>query len=417
MLRTARQLASLLTGVALLLLGTGLLSTLIPVLGGTMGFSSTLLGAMTSAYFTGFLGGTYVIPELVRRIGHIRAFAFCATGCACLVLLLSLSMNPWVWLLLRFGIGIALVGLYTVIESWLNSQAQPEQRSSVFATYMVVNLGSLALAQQFLQFRPARLSTLFVTVTLLVCASTLPVLATRMRQPDVQPTPRLRLRRLFQLAPSAGFGALVSGLANGALWGLLPVYAASLGMRPAQIGTYMSITILGGALLQWPLGRLSDRHDRRIMLVAVTGIGALVAILMPLVSGQRWAHDTLLFVFGGMAFAVYPIVVAHLLDHVPGNELLAASSSVLLVNGIGSALGPLAAGILMGALGPSALFAWFTLCMGSIAGYVGYRYVTFHREQTLAPDFVPMMRTTPTALEMHPAVDAELEAETHDPAA
>ncbi|MDA3913572.1 MFS transporter [Oleiagrimonas sp.] len=407
MLRTVSQLASLLTGVALLLLGTGLLSTLIPVLGGAMGFSSTLLGAMTSAYFAGFLGGTYLIPKLIRRTGHIRAFAFCATGCACLVLLLSLTLNPWGWLVLRFGIGVTLVGLYTVIESWLNSQALPEQRSSVFATYMVVNLGSLALAQQFLQFHPANQGTLFVIVTLLVCASTLPVLATRMRQPDVQPSPRLRLKRLFELAPSAGYGALVSGLAMGALWGLTPVYAASIGLDQSHIGTYMSIGIIGGAALQWPLGRLSDKHDRRIMLVLVNAIGAMVAIVMPWLAPIPWAQEFAFFVFGGMAFAVYPIVVAHLLDHVPGEELLAASSSVLLANGIGSALGPLAAGYIMHWLGAGALFGWFALCMGSTAIYVAFRYMTFHREQSAASGFVPMLRTTPTALEMHPGVDTE----------
>ncbi|GAB3026157.1 MFS transporter [Oleiagrimonas citrea] len=411
MLRTARQLASLLTGVALLLLGNGLLNTLIPVLGGTLGFSSGLLGAMTSAYFAGFLAGTFIISALVRRMGHIRAFAFCAAGFACLVLLLSLTTQPLIWLLLRFAIGVVVVGLYTVIESWLNSQAEPQQRSSVFATYMVVNLGSLALAQQFLQFRPSQSAVLFVLVALLVCASTLPVLATRMRQPEVQPMPRLRTRRLFQLAPSAGIGALLSGLTMGAMWGLAPVYAASTGLGAAGIGTWMSVFILGGAALQWPMGRLSDRHDRRIMLIVVSALGAIAAALLPMLAGFPITANVLLFVFGGMAFAVYPIVVAHLLDHVPAEELLPASTSVLLVNGVGSAAGPLLAGLLMGSLGTAWLFGWVVLCMGGTAGYVAFRLLTFEREQTDASAFVPMLRTTPTAMEMHPVVDAETEAE------
>jgi MFS family permease len=413
MMRTARQLASLLSGVALLLLGTGLLGTLIPVVGGTLGFSSAMLGALTSAYFAGFLAGTFLIAALVRRIGHIRAFAFCATMCACLVLLLSLTTSPWTWLLLRLGIGMALVGLYTVIESWLNSQARADQRSRIFAVYMVVNLGALALGQQFLHARVSHPGTLFVVVALLVCASTLPVLVTRMRQPDVAAMPRLRLRRLYQLAPSAAAGALLSGMTMGAIWGLAPVYAASTGLGVDGIGNWMTLLIVGGVVLQWPMGRLSDQHDRRIMLIVINTLGALAAALLPMFPHTIFVQRLMLFVFGGMAFAIYPVVVAHLLDFVPGEDLLPASSSVLLVNGMGAAAGPLLAGLLMNRLGPSWLFGWCAACMAATAAYVGYRLLTFRREQEETGEFVPMLRTTPAALEMHPVVDAELEAQSH----
>ncbi len=405
MIHTARRLASLLSGVALLLLGTGLLGTLIPLVGGAMGFSSAVLGTLTSAYFAGFLAGTFVIAALVRRIGHIRAFAFCATSCACLVLLLSLTSSPWSWLVLRLLIGMSTVGLYTVIESWLNSQAQDGQRSSVFATYMVVNLGSLALAQQFLHIHVAQQATLFVLVTLLVCASTLPVLATRMRQPDIAPTPRLRIRKLYGMAPSAAVGALISGLAMGAMWGLAPVYARSTGLDTDHIGNWMSLFILGGAALQWPMGRLSDRHDRRFMLVMACVLGATAAALLPMSAAHPWLARGLLFVFGGMVFAIYPIAVAHLFDYVHGDDLLAASSSVLLVNGIGAAVGPLLAGLLMNRLGPAWLFAWCAACMVAAALFIGLRLVVMQREQQDSPNFQPMLRTTPAALEMHPAVD------------
>lgn len=413
MMRTARQLASLLGGVGLLLLGTGLLGTVIPVIGGTLGFSSAMLGAMTSAYFAGFLAGTFVIASLVRRIGHIRAFAFCATSYACLVLLLSLTTNPWAWFALRLGIGTAVVGLYTVIESWLNSQAEAEQRSRIFAVYMVVNLGSLALGQQFLHVHVTSQAMFFVLVALLVCASTLPVLATRMRQPEVASMPRLRLRRLYQIAPSAAAGALLSGLTMGAIWGLAPVYAASTGLGADGIGNWMTLLIVGGVALQWPMGRWSDQHDRRIMLIAISAVGAVAAALLPVFPHARFLQGALLFVFGGMAFAVYPIVVAHLLDFVSGEELLPASSSVLLVNGLGAAVGPVLAGLLMTRFGPSSLFAWSAVCMAATAAYVGYRLMTFSRELEDTSEFVPMLRTTPAAMEMHPAVDAELEGFAH----
>jgi MFS family permease len=235
------------------------------------------------------------------------------------------------------------------------------------------------------------------------------VVTTRQRQPALQPAPRLGLRRLVAVAPSAGAGALLSGLAMGAFWGLLPVYARDRGLDNAAIGTWMSVAIVGGAALQWPLGRLSDRHDRRIALALVCAAACVLALLLPLFAGAVYPALALLFLYGGMAFAVYPIVVAHLVDHLPPHDLLAASSSVLLINGVGAALGPLAAGLLMSGLGAWSLFGWFALTQGVLAAYATYRYQVFRREQATERHFTPMLRTTPAAFEMLPDMDASPE--------
>lgn len=397
-----RSVVSLLCGVALVLLGSGLLNTLIPLRGHTLGFGDALLGALTCAYFSGFLLGTFLAPWIIRRVGHIRAFALCASVFTCMALLHALSDNAWLWMLLRTIIGIALVGLYTVIESWLNAQSAPAQRGRIFAVYMIVNLSALTLAQQLLRFSAGQAFVAFVLVALLVCASTLPVLWTRQSQPLVQATPRLQLRRLFALAPSAGAGALLSGLAMGAFWGLLPIYAAHHLLGRNAIATFMSVAIAGGAALQWPLGRLSDRHDRRLAMMFVGALACLVALIMPLVQGRsEWLGYSAIFLYGGAAFSVYPIVVAHLLDCLSPRDALSASSSVLLINGFGSALGPLIAGSAMSLFGAGALFAWFALTEGSLALYAGYRYRIFRRVQVEASNFAPMLRTTPAALEMH----------------
>ncbi|NII09959.1 MFS transporter [Oleiagrimonas sp. C23AA] len=404
-----RPIASLLAGVALLLLGAGLLNTLIPLRGSTLGFSDTLLGTLTSAYFIGFFLGTYAATPLIRRIGHIRAFAFCAACCACVVLLHAIDANPWLWVVLRLLAGMALVILYTVIESWLNATASPEQRGTVFATYMVVNLGALAAAQQLLHLDSPKAFVLFTVVALLICAATMPVLLTRMIQPVLQPRPRLELRRLFRAAPSAGAGALLSGLTMGAFWGLAPVYVTRQGFAADQVGTYMSVAILGGAVMQWPLGRLSDRHDRRLALMVTCGLAAGIAAMAPLLTYVPFGPYLAIFVFGGMSFAIYPIVVAHLLDHLPPEDLVSASSSVLLLNGLGSAIGPLIAGVLMSTIAPWALFAWFAVTEGLLALYAGYRYQVRHRELNEDSQFMPMMRTTPAAFEMLPGLEGEHE--------
>ncbi|WP_407354143.1 MFS transporter [Luteimonas sp. R10] len=400
MLSLLRPVLSLLSGVALLLLGSGLLNTLVPLRASQAGYPDALVGGLTSAYFAGFFIGTFVAPSLVRRIGHIRAFAFYTACCACVVLLHTLSVDPILWLLARLALGAALVGLYTVIESWLNAQAEPPQRGRVFAVYMAVNLGALALAQQLLHVEGGADFVLFVLVALLVCAASLPVLLTRQAQPQLQPAPRLQLRRLLAVAPTAGVGALVSGLAMGALWGLLPVYFSRQGMDASGIGMSMSVAILGGAALQWPLGRLSDRHDRRFALALACAAACVFAALIPMTMPFAGMSQGLVFLYGGMAFSAYPIVVAHLLDQLPPEDVLAASSSVLLVNGIGSALGPLLAGLLMSALGPAALFAWFALLQGSLAVYAGYRYQAHRRSHVPGAPFFAMLRTTPASLEM-----------------
>ncbi|NZA28626.1 MFS transporter [Luteimonas sp. SJ-92] len=411
-----RPLLSLLSGVALLLLGSGLLNTLIPLRGSQLGYSETLIGGFTSAYFAGFFVGTYLAPRLIRRIGHIRAFAFYTACSACVVLLHALSADPLLWLAARLGLGIALVGLYTVIESWLGAQAEPQQRGRAFATYMVVNLGALALAQQLLRIEAGADFVLFVVVALLICAASLPVLLTTQALPQLQPAPRLHLRRLFAAAPTAGTGALLSGLAMGAFWGLLPAFFIQRGMGAVDIGTLMSVAILGGAALQLPLGRLSDRHDRRFALALVSAAACVFAALIPVLMPWPGATTVLIFLYGGMAFSIYPIVVAHLLDHLPPEDMLSASSSVLLLNGAGSAIGPLAAGLLMAATAPAALFGWFALLLGALALYAGYRYQAFRRVQTHGPAFVPMLRTTPASLEMLATEAGEQAAEVEEAA-
>lgn len=401
MLSTLRPIVSLLLSTVLLLAAVGLLNTLIPLRGMGAGFSGTLLGALTAAFYVGYLVGTFGMPPLIRRIGHIRAFAVCAVCTACVVLLHQVSTAPWLWLLLRLLTGTALVGMYIIIESWLNAQAPAAQRGTVFATYMMVNLMALALAQQLLRI-PGEAFTLFTVVALFTCAATLPVLLTRQAQPVHHAAPRLQLGHLFSLAPSAAVGALLSGLAMGAFWGLAPVYARHVGFDTAGISVYMSAGIFGGAVLQWPLGRWSDRMDRRLTLAAVGGISCVLALLMWLTGGHRDVAVALVFFYGGMAFAVYPIVVAHLVDHLTSLQLLSASSSVLLIFGAGSAIGPLVAGVQITVFGAQTLPLWFALTHAALGLCAVYYYRVFRRAQVTDNNFRPMLRTTAAALKLMP---------------
>ena len=410
MIAAVRPLLSLFIGVALLLAGSGLLSTLVAVRGGLEGYDDQTLGLIMSAYFVGFFLGTFAAPNLIQRIGHIRAFAFYACLCATVVLLHPILVDPWIWGVLRLLSGAALVGLYTVIESWLNASAPAAKRSQLFALYMAVNLFGLAAGQWLLGLFSPMLFVPFSIVAILICVAALPVTASRMTQPEIPANVRLQLSTLYHLAPAASAGALLGGLALGAFWGMAAVYATGIGLDLSGISALLSLTILGGALLQLPIGRLSDRGDRRTSLAAISVLAAALAVvIMFSAPASPWLLFSLFFLFGGLLFAVYPISVAHLLDYLPAENLLAGCSSLLLLNGIGSAIGPAIAGVLMNRFGAQALPGFFAATFILLALVTGGRRLLRQRKREDPAQFHAMLRTTPSALELLPETDPPAE--------
>jgi MFS family permease len=411
MFATIVPISSLLAGVALLLLGSGLFGTLLAVRGGLEGFPDIVLGLIMSSYFVGFLIGTWLGPQVIRRVGHIRTFAICAAVAACTGLLHPMWVDPWFWALLRVLTGISLVGLYTVIESWLNTHAASEQRGRVFASYMVVNLAALAISQWLILLAPPSGFMLFSLVAIFISLSLIPIAMTRLDQPQTSSHASLNVRQLYRVAPVGVVGSLVSGLAMGAFWGLAPVFAQRIGLELIGISTLMSLVILGGAALQYPIGRYSDRHDRRRVLGKVTAAAAIVAVATLLLL-QIWRDSLypLMFLYGGLAFSLYPICVAHMVDHLAPEEVLAGSSGLLLLHGIGAAVGPTLAGVVMGLIGSQALLLYFALVLAPLALFAARHATPAADDDVIAEDqtgvFVPMVRTSPIALELLPDGDA-----------
>lgn len=416
MLRLLLPLTALLASVALLLGGNGLLGTLLAVRSQTEGWGEQTTGLVMSGYFIGFFLGTFTAPPLIRRVGHIRAFAFHAALAAAAVLVFPLWANPMAWMVLRIVTGMALVGLCTVIESWLNAQSAPQHRSRVFGVYMVVSLLALAAGQLLLDLQPPRSPVLFSVVAILFALAILPVSITRLSPPPIAAAPRARILQICSTAPSAAAGALLAGMALGAFWGMGAVYAASLGFDRSGIGAFMAATILGGAALQLPIGRLSDRGDRRSMLAGVAALGAAVAVCaLQLHPGARAGVLALFFLFGGLAFALYPLAVAHLLDRLPAEQLLAGCSALLLLNGIGAAIGPAAAGLVMERWGATALPVFFAITLALLALVAGGRRLMKARHLLHPARFHPMVRTTPVALELLPEIPDRPSRPVHDP--
>ena len=402
MLTTLTSLVSLFIGIGILLVGSGLFGTLLAVRAGLEGFADPVIGLIMSAYFVGFFAGTFFCPALIRRVGHIRAFAMFAAVAASTAILHVLLVEPAVWMLLRAVTGACLVGLYMVVESWLNTQTPNARRGQVFAVYMAVSLLALALSQALITTADPGGFALFGVASILLSLALLPVAFTSTAQPLPVTTPRLGLRHLYESSPAAIAGALASGLVIGAFWGMGPVFAQRIGLDTAGIAAFMSATILGGAALQWPIGRLSDRGDRRLVLIFTGAVAAALALILALVASvSAPGLIAVSFLFGGLAFSVYPISVAHLNDHLQPEDILEGSSGLLLLHGVGAALGPAGVGLLVGHFGPRSLLVYFALVLGLMAAFLLLRR---RRAPPVALEehapFAVMLRTSPEALVM-----------------
>lgn len=408
MLTLIIPIATLLFSVSLLLLGNGLLNTVLVLRARLDGFDEMAIGLVMSCYFLGFLLGTMAAPRMIRRIGHIRAFAFCAAVLSCITLAYLLLPSALPWMVLRVITGMALVGVFTIIESWLNGGTPPESRGRVFAIYMMVNLLALTLAQQLLRFGSPAGFELFAVAAILVAAALMPMTWTRMVPPLVQDAERIRVRTLFARSPVGMTGALLSGLSMGAFWGMAPIFASDLGFDQGGVATFLSFAIMGGALFQIPLGKYSDRHDRRKVLATVAALAGFSAILLAL-AGFRFdgtVHWVWLaaFFYGGFSFAIYPIAIAHMVDSLNPSEVVGGSSSFLMVHGVGSMFGPALSGLVMGMMGVLGLPLLFMVCQLLLAGF-SIRNLRRSDEAVSVEDqghFVPMVRTSPTVLELHP---------------
>lgn len=390
------------------MVGIGLLFTALGLRAGLMDFPVTVTGVVMSAYFAGFILGTYLCPAIIRRAGHIRAFAAMASVASTMPILHALVLTPWAWGALRLITGVCIVGLYMVIESWLNALAPNSKRGKIFAAYMATTLGALALGQFLILVGDVLGFTPFALVSILLSFALVPVALTRVPEPPPVTAPRQALRRLFAIAPVGCFGALASGLLNGAFFGMGAVFAQRVGMTEAGVASFMSATIVGGAVLQWPVGQLSDRRDRRLVLAAVCASAALLAALAFLAEGYSAPLlATISFFYGGLAFTVYGLSVAHVNDLLEPARILEATGSLLLLHGIGAAIGPSAAGFLMQQLGPGSLLVYFALVLAVLAGYALYRYRLVARPAPAdAHGYVPMAGSSQALLQMDPRAQA-----------
>lgn len=419
MFKIAISIFSLLFGTALLLTGIGLQGTLVGLRASYEQFSVTLIGLVMSAYFVGYLFGSYLFPPIIRRVGHIRAYSVIATIASAASIAYILFVNPVAWLFLRVVIGGCMMGLYMIIESWLNELAPNETRGRVFAIYMLVTLLAMAAGQLILMTDDISGYRLFAVVSILISMALVPISLTRIRQPEEISTEHSSLKELYRVSPLGVVGTLLAGVVMGGFWGMAPLYGIRIGLTTETLATFMTATIVGGALLQWPVGRLSDKIDRRMVLAGSAALGALLAVLLFFLSDRMpfWLFLAVTFLLGGFMFSLYSLSVAYTNDHLPPTQMLTASRGLLLLYGVGSSLGPAIAGRTMVAWGPGSLMLFFAAVLAVLMVYAWIRIAMREppAEETRG-EFIAMTRTSPQALELvTPSTDQDSETDIGPP--
>ncbi|MDH3451209.1 MAG: MFS transporter [Gammaproteobacteria bacterium] len=378
---------ALLLSVALLLMGNGLQGTLLPVRASIEDFSALDIGLLGSAYFLGFAIGCLSGPHIVRRAGHIRAFTAMVAIASCVVLAHAIVLQPLVWWSLRMATGLCFAVLYMIIESWLNEKSSNENRGLVFSIYTIVNLTVITLGQMMLTLDEPTNFPLFSLASILVSLAAVPVALTRSPAPTPIETVHIRFRKLLQASPVGVVGCFSVGLANGAFWALAPVFAQGESVNVADVALFMSTAVIAGAIGQWPLGRMSDRMDRRRVIVFAC-TGAAVAGLSLALIDSSWTLllSVAAFGYGMFAFPLYAVSVAHTNDFVEPAGYVEAASGLLLVFALGAVAGPIIASVFVRFAGISSLFAYTACVHVATAAFALYRMQ--HRKTRLREEHI-----------------------------
>ncbi len=358
MRRNLLPILALLCGTLLLFLGNGLQSLLLPVRGAQEGYSNEVLGLLGTTWASGFVIGCFVAPNVVRRIGHVRAFSGFLSLICLNVLLTGLLVDQNTWLVLRAITGFCTAGTSMIIESWLNERATSESRGTIFSFYISITLFGVVGGQLMVPFADIATPTLFMICGILYSLAALPTTLSKAASPQPLKRARLDLRALFRNSPISCIGILLIGVANGAYGTLGAVFGTRAGLDQGAVAAMVSITIFAGAIMQFPAGRLSDRMDRRHVLAGLSAAAALAGLAIVLVRPSG-TYDivVLVAIYGAAANALYPIAVAHANDFAAPEDFVKVSGGLLLLYGIGTIIGPTLGGPVMTWAGPYALFA------------------------------------------------------------
>ena len=365
---------TLLLGMALLMLGAGLQGTLVGLRASLEGFPTLLAGIMLAAYYLGYMAGSVMTPGLVNSVGHVRVFAALTSLASVLILLQGVFVAPLPWTLVRILFGFCFAGIYVVAESWLNGRVDNEHRGLLLSLYMLVCYAGLGLGQLLLNVADPRSTILFILVSILISIAMVPMALTSSSAPAISVPVRVSPRDLFHRSPLGVVGVAVAGAVSGCLFSLGALYADGEGFTTLDVSLFMAVAILAGCVTQLPIGRLSDRMDRRKVVITVCLLAAFGAIgAWWLADASRLAFFAMVAAYGGMSLTLYSLSSAHVNDHVPADEKLGASSTLILVNGAGAFIAPILVAAIMQLIGNDTFLPLLAVMHVLLAVYALFR--------------------------------------------
>ena len=399
---------ALYAAILLVAMSLGLLTTFLSLRLSIEGFSTLVTGLILTSYYVGSIVGTFYCSRMIRSVGHIRSFCAFAALATAMIMLHGVYISAVAWAVFRFFCGIATIGLFMVIESWLNECTQSQARGRVFSIYMVMCYLGNSLGQQFLNIGEVKDQTLFFVIGFLLVSCIIPVALTHSIHPEMRKVEPAKLKSILQKAPMGIIGCFTAGLLNSSFFAMGPVFCHQINLSVPQISYFMTITVLGGLLLQWPAGAFSDRFDRSAVMPVLGGLFALLSGLMIVVAHQIsfGAFMVATAVFGGLMFTIYPSAVARAHDMFEPKDVVNVSSALLLFYGVGAVIGPIASSAVIELLdSPYGFYLYFS---GTSAVFTAASFILRHKEIALIipveeqVDFMIMKRTSQMAIQIDP---------------
>ena len=405
---------ALFLGMFMLMVGNGLQGTLLGVRGGIEEFSTFQMSVVMSAYFVGFLGGSRLAPEMIRRVGHVRVFAALGSTISAVLILYPVLAEVWAWTLGRVVIGFCFSGVYVTAESWLNNASTNENRGQSLSVYMLAQMSGIVLAQGILSLGDASGYVLFIIPSVLVSLAFAPILLSVQPTPAFETTKPMSIRNLISASPLASVGMFLLGGVFAAQFGMTAVYGTQVGLSVAQISALVSVIYIAALLAQYPIGWLSDRMDRRLLIIAVAGTGALGALLAWFSGGNYSLLLVGAAAVGGTSNPLYALYIAYANDFLEHEEMPAASAGFIFINGVGAIMGPILIGWLMGQFGEAAFWAVVAILMSAMTVYGVVRVL--QRPSDVSVDdqvsYAPVMaNASPVAMELAQEIYIETELE------
>jgi MFS family permease len=411
MLTVLRNSWALLLGIMLLMLGNGMQGTLLGIRGGIEGFSTLQMSVVMSCYFLGFLFGSRMTPDMIRRVGHVRVFAALGSLISAVLILYAAAPNWMAWSLMRVVIGFSFSGVYITAESWLNNASTNETRGQALSLYLIMQMIGIIAAQGILNLGDPSGYLLFIVPSVLVSVAFTPILLSISPAPAFDSTKPLSFRRLYKASPLGCVGMFILGGIFSAQFGMAAVWGTQVGLSVKEISIFVAMIYVGGLVFQYPIGWASDRMDRRKLVLALAVAGA-IAMMAPVVFDPGFGVLLIIgMLAGGISNPLYSLLLAYVNDYLEGPDMAAASAGLIFINGLGAISGPIITGWIMAQMGPSGFFLFMGVLFAVMSAYAAWRMTRRKAPKSDHTGAFTAISPTASALAVGAAIEARQEGE------